>query len=87
MTEHETREMLKEFATAITTGAALVAEPLTRINANLQRIERHLNLEAEARLAQTKELARLNVTLETMRELLQRFATPLRIVPDERPRT
>ena len=84
MTEHETREMLKEFATAITTGAALVAEPLTRINANLQRIERHMNLAAEARQAQTRELARLNVTMETMRELLQRFATPHRIEGDAR---
>jgi hypothetical protein len=87
MTESETREMLKNFADAITTGAKLVAEPLTRINANLQRIERHVNLAAEARLAQTKELARLNVTMETMRELLQRFATPRLITPDERPRT
>lgn len=87
MTEHETREMLKNFADAITTGAKLVAEPLTRINANLQRIERHINLATEARLAQTKELARLNVTMETMRELLQRFATPRLITPDERPRT
>ena len=72
MTEHETREMLKEFATAITTGAALVAEPLTRINANLQRIEAHLNLTAETEREIRNELARLNTTLETTREWMQR---------------
>ena len=76
MTEHETREMLKEFATAITTGAALVAEPLTRINANLQRIEAHLNLTAETEREIRNELARLNTTLETTREWMRRHFGP-----------
>ncbi len=73
MTEHETREMLKEFAAAITTGAKLIAEPLTRINANLQRIEAHMNLLANTNCGTRDELVRLNNVLETTRDWMSRI--------------
>lgn len=83
MTEHETREMLKEFATAITTGAKTVAEPLTRINANLQRIEAHLNQLAATHDAAVKEVTRLNNTLEATRDWMRRVWPPRIQVPGQ----
>ena len=75
MTEHETREMLKEFATAITTGAKTIAEPLTRINALMQRIEGHMNQLAATHDAAVKEVTRLNMTLESTRGWMQQEAS------------
>jgi uncharacterized protein YaaN involved in tellurite resistance len=71
--------MLKEFANAITTAGKMVAEPLTRINALMQRIEGHLNQLAATMDAQVSEITRLNATLESTRELVRRYADPLRV--------